>query len=65
MSNEMMRFSYKGGCVVHKHAHIEVFKTRAGLGYDKWFWLISNTTVPLKCNVALAYNFSSSKMTTR
>ena len=33
ISNKMKRFSYKGGCGVHGHTRIEVFKRRAGLGY--------------------------------
>ena len=32
MSNKAKRFSYKGGCGVHGHARIEVFKRRACLG---------------------------------
>ena len=33
ISNKMECFSYKGGCSIHGHVHIEMFKTRAGLGY--------------------------------
>ena len=33
ISNKMKRFSYKGGCGVHRHSRIEAFKRRAGLGY--------------------------------
>ena len=33
LSNNMVRFSYKGGCVVRERTRIEVFETRAGLGY--------------------------------
>ena len=33
ISNKTKRFSYKGGCGVRGHSHIEAFKRRAGLGY--------------------------------
>ena len=33
ISKKMQHFSYKGGCGIHRHMHIETFKTRAGLGY--------------------------------
>ena len=32
-SNKMVRFIYKGGCVVRECTRIKVFETRAGLGY--------------------------------
>ena len=32
-SNKTERFSYKGGCGIHEHMHIEMFKRIAGLGY--------------------------------
>ena len=33
MSNKTERFSYKDGCGMRGHTHIEVIKRRAGLGY--------------------------------
>ena len=30
-SNKTLHFSYKGGCGVREHTHIEAFKRRAGL----------------------------------
>ena len=33
ISNKTKHFSYKGGCGVHGHTHIEALKRRAGLGY--------------------------------
>ena len=32
-SNETECFSYKVGCSMRGHTHIEIFKRRAGLGY--------------------------------
>ena len=29
----MEHLSYKGGCGIHEHMHIETFKRTAGLGY--------------------------------
>ena len=29
----MKDFSYKGGCGIREHMHIEAFKSRAGLDY--------------------------------
>ena len=39
----MEHLSYKGGCGIHEHTHIDVFKRRAGLGYNKQLRLIINT----------------------
>ena len=33
LRNKTVRFSYKGGCVVRGHIHIEAIKRRADLGY--------------------------------
>ena len=33
VGNKMERFSYKGGCSIRGHTHIEVFKSKAGLDY--------------------------------
>ena len=33
ISNKTKRFIYKSGCDMHGHTHIDMFKTRAGLGY--------------------------------
>ena len=49
----MVRFSYKGGCGVRGHTHIEAIKRRAGLATDKRLRVISNiilvkTVMPLR-----------------
>ena len=49
----MERLSYKCGCGIHKHMHIEMFKRRAGFAIGKWLWLIINmmlfkTVIPLR-----------------
>ena len=40
ISKKMEPFSYKGRFGI---THIEMFKRRAGLGYNKWLRVISNT----------------------
>ena len=65
ISNKTEHFSYKGGCDVCGHTHIEVFKRRAAWATDKWLWVFSNimlfktvihTTKKLKNKTFLSLN---------
>ena len=45
MSDKTERFSYKGGCGIHKRMCIIVCKRRAGWAIDKWPQVISDIII--------------------